>query len=89
MSPFDRSRKRLEGVNVRQILEASNLPADLATAIADKCEGLLGPEAGAVSKLQAIALPAIDVAKINRYQLVVPLDAVKEAISEPQSEQPK
>ena len=37
-TPLSRSRKALEGVNVRQVLEASNLPVEIATAIADALE---------------------------------------------------
>lgn len=38
MSPLTRSWKRLEGINIRRVLEASNLPIETATAIADLCE---------------------------------------------------
>ena len=38
MTPHERSRKALEGVNVRRLLEESNLPVEIATAIADRLE---------------------------------------------------
>ena len=47
MTPIDRSRKALEGVDVRRVLEQSDLPIEIATALADMVEGLLQPEAGA------------------------------------------
>ena len=40
-TPLSRSRKALEGVDIRRLLEASGLPVEQATAIADMCEGLL------------------------------------------------
>lgn len=43
-SPIDRSRAALPA-NIRKTLEESNLPVEVATAIADLCEGLLPPEA--------------------------------------------
>ena len=47
MTPYERSRKVLEdfeGTNVRRELERSDLPIELATAIADVCEKALQPE---------------------------------------------
>lgn len=38
MSPIARSWKALEGVNIRRALESSNLPIEIAVAIADLCE---------------------------------------------------
>ena len=37
-SPLERSRKALEGVNLRKLLEESNLPVEIATAITDRLE---------------------------------------------------
>lgn len=49
MTPFERSRgvlRGLEGIDVRRELEQSDLPIELATAIADVCEGAMrSPEA--------------------------------------------
>lgn len=38
MTPLERSRKVLAGLNVRALLEASDLPIEVATAIADRLE---------------------------------------------------
>jgi hypothetical protein len=38
LSPIERSMRVLEGVNIRRSLEASGLPIEVATAIADLCE---------------------------------------------------
>ena len=93
MSPFDRSRKRLEGVNVRQILEASNLPVDLATAISDKCDGLLGPEERPTRDAAFMAwmrqhAPTQLAELITRRESMRPGNDHSQAITEPQSEQP-
>jgi hypothetical protein len=37
-SPLSRSLKSLEGLNIRRVLEESNLPVEIATAIADRLE---------------------------------------------------
>lgn len=42
-SPLDRSRAALPE-NIRKTLEESNLPVEVATAIADLCDGLIRPE---------------------------------------------
>jgi hypothetical protein len=49
MTPNERSRKALENVDIRRMLEESNLPVEIATAIADRLEQ---PEATAGSKLE-------------------------------------
>ena len=46
MTPLERSRKLLHGMNIRRLLEHSDLPVEIATAIADLCEQL--PEGDAV-----------------------------------------
>ena len=38
MTPFDRSKDVLERISVRKVLEESNLPIEIATAIADALE---------------------------------------------------
>lgn len=38
VTPLERSRKVLEGLDVRLVLEHSGLPVEIATAIADLCE---------------------------------------------------
>ena len=38
MTPYERSRKVLEGLDVRRLLEASDVPVEIATAIADALE---------------------------------------------------
>ena len=40
-TPLSRSRKALEGVDIRRLLENSGIQIEIATAIADQCEGLL------------------------------------------------
>lgn len=47
-SPLSRSRAALPS-NIRKTLEESNLPVEVATAIADLCEGLIRPEEGRVT----------------------------------------
>ena len=52
-SPIDRSRAALPE-NIRKTLEESNLPVEVATAIADLCDGLIRPEARAIEALQTV-----------------------------------
>ncbi len=46
------NRKYLEPVNVRRMLEESNLPVEIAAAIADVYEGLMRPEAASIPNVR-------------------------------------
>lgn len=54
MTPLERSRKALEGVNIRKVLEESNLPVEIVTAIADRCE-YVEEQSDLIADLQAKA----------------------------------
>ena len=49
MTPFDRSKDALERISVRKVLEESNLPIEIATAIADALEAPR-PEDGGITQ---------------------------------------